>query len=185
MRTRHRITTALAATTLIALPLTACTDGGDDPGGDFNQTEAPTADPADATPAERIEAYLEADDAAATEGWPDTSYVDKYLTSEAAERKHESIEQNVEIGGIITGERKVSDWTVVDESDTEATVEFCDDISEMTAEKDGEPIEAGNAKDEGSVGQFELVRESESEPWMIQEENYYGDDVTCDDHFES
>lgn len=184
MRTRHRALTTIAATALLAVPLAACTNnnnGEEDP-TTTSQQAPPAADPADATPQERIEAYLYAADDAAAEEWKDTSYADDYLVPELAEQGRAEDQENAETGAVITGERKLSDWTVVDETETTATVEFCDDTSDLEATKDGEPYEISNTPGE-SVGQYKLVRESESEPWMIEQQGYYEEGTTCDEHF--
>lgn len=181
---RQRTLTAIATATLLALPLAACTDSGaeEDPTSTTSQAAPPTADPADATPQERIEAYFEANDAAAAEGWPDPSYNDKYLVPDLAEQAKTEDQENAETGAIITGERKLSDWTVVDETETTATVEFCEDGSGVEATKNGEPYEINNSPGE-SVAQYELVRDSESEPWMIKQMGYYEEGTTCAEHF--
>lgn len=180
---RQRTLTAIATATLLALPLAACTNSGaeEDP-TTTSQAAPPTADPADATPQERVEAYLNAADDAAAEGWKDTSYADDYLVPELAEKGREEDEENAASGAVITGERKLSEWTVVEETATSATVEFCDDTSDFEATKDGEPYEISNTTGE-SVGQYKLVRESESEPWMIEQQGYYEEGTTCAEHF--
>lgn len=170
---------------LLALPLAACTssNGEEDPTtGTTTQEAPPTADPADATPQERIEAYFEENDAAAAQGWPDPSYNDAYLVPDLAEQAKAEDQENAETGAIISGERKLSDWTVVDETATTATVEFCEDGSDVEATKDGEPYEINNSPGE-SVAQYKLVRESESAPWMIEQMGYYEEGTTCDEHF--
>lgn len=72
---RQRALTTIAMASLLALPLAACTssNGEEDPTTTATSQEAPpTADPADATPQERITAYFNEADAAAAEGWPDS-----------------------------------------------------------------------------------------------------------------
>lgn len=182
---RQRTLTAIATATLLALPLAACTDSGEgkEPTTTATSQQAPpTADPADATPQERVEAYLNASDAAAAEGWKDTAYNDEYLVPELAEQVKTDDQKNAESGALITGDRKLSDWTVVDEDEDTATVEFCDDTSDLEATKNGEPVDFSNKPGE-SVAQYKLVRESASEPWMIEQQGYYEEGTTCDEHF--
>lgn len=182
---RQRALTTIAMASLLALLLAACTssNGEEDPTTTATSQEAPpTADPADATPQERVEAYLNASDAAAADGWKDSSYADEYLVPDLAEKAKEEDRSNAETGAIITGDRELSDWTVVDESETTATVEFCEDGSSMKATKDGEPYDINNELGE-YVGQYKLVRESNSEPWMIEQQGYYEKGTTCDAHF--
>ncbi|MGP5008196.1 hypothetical protein ACTXJK_14995 [Brachybacterium tyrofermentans] len=181
---RQRTLTAIATATLLALPLAACTDSGaeEDPTTTTSQAAPPTADPADATPQERVEAYFQETDTAAADGWKDNSYLDDYLVPELAEQVREGNEENAATGAVITGERKLSDWTVTEETDTAATVEFCEDGSDIEATKDGEPVEISNTPGE-SVGQYKLVRESSDEPWMIEQQGYYEEGTTCDAHF--
>lgn len=182
---RQRALSAIALATLLATPLAACTssNGEEDPTTTATSQEAPpTADPADATPQERVEAYLGAADGAAAEGWKDTSYNDEYLVPELAEKSKAEDEENASSGAIITGERQLSDWSVVDETETTATVEFCEDGSNMKATKDGEPYEINNELGE-YVGQYKVTRESGDEPWMIEQIGYYEEGTTCADHF--
>ncbi|MGO2720756.1 MAG: hypothetical protein ACTIAR_10640 [Brachybacterium tyrofermentans] len=182
---RQRALTTIAMASLLALPLTACTsnNGEEDPTTTATSQEAPpTADPADATPQERITASFEASDAAATDGWKDTSYIDEFFVPELAEKQRADDEERAETGAAITGETKLSDWDVVEESDTTVIVEFCQDTSALEATKDGEPVEITNQRDE-SVGRFTLTKESDSEPWMIEEQGYYDEGTTCDAHF--
>lgn len=180
---RQRALTAIATATLLALPLAACTNSGaeEDP-TTTTQAAPPTAEPADATPQERVEAYLDASDAAAAEGWKDSSYTEEYLIPELAEKQRADDEERAATGAVITGERQLSDWTVVDETDTSATVEFCEDGSSMEATKDGEPYDISNQLGE-YVGQYKLVRDSDSEPWMIEQKGYYEEGTTCAEHF--
>lgn len=180
---RQRTLTAIATATLLALPLAACTNGGaeEDP-TTTSQAAPPTADPADATPQERIEAYFEASDAAAADGWKDTSYADDFLVPELAEKQKTDDTERAESGAVITGERNLSDWTVTEEGDTSTTIEFCDDGTSFKATQNGEPVEINNASLK-VVGQFKLIRESASEPWMIQQKGYYDEETTCDAHF--
>lgn len=183
MRTRHRALTTIAAAALLALPLASCNSEAEDPtSSPTTQEDPPTADPADATPQERVEAYFDASDAAAADGWKDTSYVDDFLVPELAEKQKADDAERAESGAAITGERKLSDWTVTEEGDTATTVEFCDDGTGFEASKDGKPVDINNASLK-VVGQFELVRESASEPWMIQQKGYYDEETTCDAHF--
>lgn len=182
---RQRALTTIAMASLLALPLAACTssNGEEDPTTTATSQEAPpTADPADATPQERITASFEASDAAAAKGWKDTSYIDDFFVPELAEKQRSDDEERADTGAVITGETKLSDWDVVEESDSTAVVEFCQDTSALEATKDGEPVEITNQRDE-SVGRFTLTRESDSEPWMIKEQGYYDEGTTCDAHF--
>lgn len=182
---RQRALTTIAMASLLALPLAACTssNGEEDPTTTATSQEAPpTANPADATPQERVEAYFEASDAAAADGWKDTSYADDFLIPELAEKQKRDDADRAESGAVITGERELTNWTVTEEEDTTATVEFCDDGTGFEATKDGEPVEINNASLK-VVGQFKLVRESSSEPWMIQQKGYYDEETTCDAHF--
>ncbi|CAM4178854.1 hypothetical protein M3A96_11540 [Helcobacillus massiliensis] len=183
---RQRALTTIAMASLLALPLAACTssNGEEDPTTTATSQEAPpTADPADATPQERITAYFNEADAAAAEGWPDSSYNDEYLVPELAEQVKTEDAENAETGAIITGERKLSDWTVVEEADTTATIEFCEDGTDMQATKDGEPYDISNEPGEPSVAQYKLVRDSAEGPWMIEQMGYYEEGTTCEAHF--
>lgn len=182
---RQRTLTAIATATLLALPLAACTssNGEEDPTTTATSQQAPpTADPADATPQERITASFEASDAAAADGWKDTSYIDDFFVPELAEKQRADDEERAKTGAVITGETELSDWDVVEESDSTAVVEFCQDTSALEATKDGKPVEITNQRDE-SVGRFTLAKESDSEPWMIKEQGYYDEGTTCDAHF--
>ncbi|GAA1485673.1 hypothetical protein [Brachybacterium fresconis] len=181
---RHRALTTIAMATLLAAPLAACTSNGenDPPTAETATQEAPTTDPADATPQERVKASFDASDAAAAEGWEDTSYIDEFFVPELAEKQRADDAKRAESGAIVTGERKLSHWTVVEETNTSAVVEFCDDTSALQATRDGEPVEIANKYGQ-SVGQFTLVRESNDEPWMIQKQGYYEEGTTCDEHF--
>lgn len=182
MRTRHRALTAIVIASLFASPLAACTTKGDDATTSTTQTASPTVDPADATPQERAEAYLKASDASAAAGWEDSSYADEYLTPELAERQKQDDAGRAESGATISGERILSDWMVVEETDTTSTVEFCEDSSNVKATKDGRPYEISNALGE-FVGQHKLIRSSASEPWMIEQKGYYEQGTTCAAHF--
>lgn len=182
---RQRALSAIALATLLATPLAACTssNGEEDPTTTTTSQEAPpTADLADATPQERVTASFEASDAAAADGWKDTSYIDNFFVPELAEMQRADDQERAESGAVITGETKLSHFDVVEESDTTAVVEFCQDSSALEATKDGEPVEITNQRDE-SVGRFTLVRESDNEPWMIQEQGYYDEETTCSAHF--
>ncbi|MFC7458794.1 hypothetical protein ACFQS2_16505 [Brachybacterium sp. GCM10030267] len=187
MRTRHRplATIAITAAGLSLLPLAACTtsNGDEDPTTPTTTHEAPpTADPADATPQERIAASFEASDAAAAEGWKDTSYIDDFFVPELAEKQRADDQERAESGAVVTGETKLSSWEVVEETDTTAVVEFCQDSGALEATKDGEPVEITNQREE-SVGRFTLVKESDSDPWMIEEQAYDDEGTTCDEYF--
>lgn len=184
MRTRHRALTAIAAASLALIPLAGCTNTGEEgpTTSPTTQEAPPTANPTDATPQERIEASFDASDTAAADGWKDTSYIDEFFVPELAEKQRVDDEERAESGSVITGETELSDWDVVEESETVAVVEFCQDTSDLEATKDGEPVEISNQNGE-SVGRFTLVRESDSEPWMIQEQGYYEEGTTCDAHF--
>lgn len=183
---RQRTLTTIALASLLALPLAACTSSNGEEGPTptaTSQEAPPTADPADATPQERITASFEASDAAAADGWKDTSYIDDFFVPELAEKQRADDEERAETGAVVTGETKLSRWDVVEETETTAVVEFCQDSSALKATKDGEPVEITNQRDE-SVGSFTLVKESDSEPWMIKEQGYYDEGTTCDAHFE-
>lgn len=182
---RQRALIAIAMASLLAFPLAACTNsngGADHTPAATSQEAPPTADPADATPQERITAYFEASDAAAADGWKNAGYADEFLIPELAEKQKEDDAERSKSGAVITGERKLSDWTVTEKGDTATTVEFCDDGNGFEATKDGEPVEINNASLK-VIGQFKLVRESASEPWMIQQKGYYDEETTCDAHF--
>lgn len=180
---RHRVLTTIALATLLAAPLAACTSnaGEEGPTTTTTQEAPPTADPADATAQERLESYFEASDAAAAEGWEDSSYADEYLVPELAEKQQEIDAERAAEGTVITGERVLSDWTVVEETDTTATIEFCDDTTAWEATQEGEPVEITNKG--VLVGKFKLVRDSETEPWLIETKAYYDEETTCDAHF--
>lgn len=180
---RHRALTAIALATLVAAPLAACTGGGtdEDPTTATTSQAAPSANPADATPQERVEAYLKASDAAAAEGWKDSSYADTYLVPDVATKQKADDAERAKTGSIVTGDRKLSDWTVTEETDTTATVEFCEDTSGLSATKDGEPYEINN-QGEG-VGQYKLTRATTSDPWLIEQKGYYEEGTTCAEHF--
>ncbi|MBP2407307.1 hypothetical protein [Brachybacterium fresconis] len=181
---RHRALTTIAMATLLAAPLAACTSnaGEEGPTTTTTQEAPPTTDPADATPRERIEASFDAANAAAADGWEDTSYIDEFYVPELAEKQRAVDAKNADTGAIITGETQFSHWTVVEETDTTAVVEFCQDSSQLKATKDGEPFEIENQNGE-TVGRFTLVRESDDQPWMIQEQAYYEEGTKCSEHF--
>src|SRR5699024_11631430 len=68
---RQRALTTIATASLLARPLAACTSSNGEEGPTTTTTSPearPTADPADATPQQRITAYFEASDAAAADG---------------------------------------------------------------------------------------------------------------------
>lgn len=183
MRTRHRALTALAMASLVALPLAACGDGSEEnPNEAATQEAPPSQDPADATPQERIEASFVASDAAAAEGWEDTSYIDEFYVPALAERQRASDAGNAETGATVTGATEFSNWSVVDESVTTAVVEFCQNSTGLKATKNGDPVEIENQNGE-TVGRFTLVRQSGEEPWMIQEQAYYEEGTQCATHF--
>ncbi|UQN31768.1 hypothetical protein [Brachybacterium kimchii] len=181
---RQRALTAIAVATLAALPLAACDNsGGDEPTASTTTQDAPaTADPADATPQERVQAYMDASDAAAAKGWKDSGYADEYLVPDLAKQQKADDAKRADTGAIITGDRKVTDWTVTDESDTAATIEFCEDSSGTKATKDGKPYKINNQLGE-YVGQYKLTRDSSSDPWMIQQKGYYEEGTSCAKHF--
>lgn len=180
---RHRALTAIALATLVAAPLAACTGGGtdEDPTTATTSQAAPSANPADATPQERVEAYLKASDAAAAEGWKDSSYSDEYLVPDLAAKVKDEDAKNAESGAVVGGDRKLSDWTVTEETDTTATVEFCDDTTGLSATKDGQPYQINNQSQ--SVGQYKLTRATASDPWLISQQGYYEEGTTCAEHF--
>lgn len=185
--TRHHTLAGLATATLfLALPLAACTTGAtEDPTTTpttTSQAPPPTTDPADLTPQQRIKDYFEASDANSAAGWTDSSYVEEYLVPELADLQKESDAENAETGAVITGDRKLSHWTTVEETDTTTTIEFCDDISDREATLNGEPYEIDNAAEE-NVAQFTLVREDAESPWMIESKGYYEEGTSCSDHF--
>ena len=186
MRTT-RIITTIAATTLLALPLASCnntTPKDPEYTTGQQQEDPPAADPADATPQERIQAYFDASDKAAAEGWKDNDYLSDYLVPELAEEQRKGDEKNAATGAIITGKRELTDWTVIDENDTTATIEFCNVTKDRKATKDGDPVKIRTANEEGeSVAQFKLERSSASKPWMIQQQGYYEEGTTCAEHF--
>lgn len=179
---RQRTLSAIALATLLATPLAACTNNSEDP----DPTAAPTtqeAPPADATtpPEERVAEYLEAFDAAAEEGWQDTSYNAEYLTPELAEKADAADAENRDTGATIEGERHLSNWTVLEQEETSVVVEFCQDTSEQRVMRDGE--DQGEAE-AAEVGRFTLTRESADDPWLIAEKGFYPKETTCADHFE-
>lgn len=184
---RHRALTAIAAGALLTLPLAACDNTKPaDPTPSATTTSAAPATseaPAQETPQQRVEGYLRAYDAAAAEGWKDTSYNADYLTPELAQKADEEDSQNRDSGVAIQGERKLSNWTTPEETDTSAVVEFCEDTSGITATKDGQPTELG-ATGEG-VGSYSLTRSSKESPWLISEMSYYEEGTTCASHFGS
>lgn len=180
--TRHHTLTTIVAALLIATPLAACTNNQDPPTADETTTHAapPTKNPADDTPQQRIEAYFKASDAAAANGWKDTSYSDEYLTPKVAKLNNKDDATNAKTGSRVTGDRKLTDWSVTKDEDTEAVVQFCDDTSDMKAEdKDGKPVKITNGTGE-SVAVYTLTREDTDQPWMISKTGY-DKDATCDD----
>ncbi|GAA1485674.1 hypothetical protein [Brachybacterium fresconis] len=182
MRTRHRALTALAMTSLVALPLAACSGETEEKPTEAAAQEAlPSPDPADATPQERIEAYFEASDAAAAEGWKDVSFHERYLVPELSEKAQADGKKRAESGATISGERRLTNWISVEQTDTGATVEFCDDTTELTATTNGETTDISNSGK--LVAQFKLVRESESGIWLIEQKGYYDAAITCGAHF--
>ncbi|GAA1490638.1 hypothetical protein [Brachybacterium sacelli] len=182
MRTRHRALTALAMASLVALPLAACSDGSEEnPTEAATQEAPPSQDPADATPQERVEAYFDAFDAAAAEGWKDSNYADEYLAPELAETQKADDAKRADSQAIITGERKLSDWTSVNDSGNTVIIEFCNDPSAQEASVGGEPARIPNNNE--SVATFTLSRDSESDPWMIALKEYKYEGTACAEHF--
>lgn len=179
----HRTLTAITTAALLVLPLAACEQTpADPPTTSANpQSDPPSANPADATPQQRIQAYFDAFDAAAATGWKDTSYADEYLVPEVAKQQKKDDKERATTGAIITGQRKLTDWTVTDENDTTATIEFCDNTDGQKATKDGKPATLSDQGDH--VAQFKLKRSSTSEPWMITQLGYYKEGTTCAEHF--
>ncbi|GAA1486363.1 hypothetical protein [Brachybacterium fresconis] len=183
MRTRHRALTALAMASLVAFPLAACGNEGEEkPTEAATQEAPPSQDPADATPQERIEAYFEASDAAAAEGWKDSSYADDYLVPELAEKQKADDAERAETGTVITGDRKLSEWKIVNESGTAAEIEFCDDATRLEASKAGKPVGLSDESPKLIAG-FKLTRDPTSEPWMIQKKGYYDEGTSCEAYF--
>lgn len=135
------------------------------------------------TPETRIQSYFAAFDASAAKGWPDTAYNREFLTPDLAVKADADDKHNTESGAIITGERKLSEWTVLEEDDTHAVVEFCNDTRDQTATKDGQPVDISNASDGEGVAKFTLARDSKDVLYLISEMGYYPEGTTCADHF--
>lgn len=189
MRTRHRPLALATIALLAAASLGACTSttapADPETSAATHHTAPPATSqaPAQETPQQRITGYLQASDDLARQGWKgDLSYNDEYLVPDLAKRVREAQEKNSQSGAVAHGERTLSDWTTVAETDTAATIEFCDDTTGLTATRDGEPVQAENETGR-SVAQFELTRASASDPWLIAEKNYYPRETTCDAHF--
>ncbi|GAA1490636.1 hypothetical protein [Brachybacterium sacelli] len=181
MRTRHRALSALAMASLVALLLAACSAGDEEnPTEAATQEAPPSQDPADATPQERVEAYLDSFDAAAAHGWPDTSYNAEYLSPELAKKPDADDAKNKDSGVTFEGKRGLSQWTTVKEADTSTVVEFCQDTSKQRVIQGGKDVGETEAAD---VGKFALTRSSPTEAWYISEMEFYPEGTTCADHF--
>lgn len=180
-RLRHRVAGALLLGAL--LTATGCTDTGS------NAEETSQAAPPSATsnasdgstaPEDRVAGYFEAFDAAAEEGWQDTSYNAEYLTPDLAEKADAADAENRDTGATFEGERQLSDWTVLEQEETSVVVEFCNDASGMSVVRDG--VEEG-AVEGREVGRFTLTRDAADGPWLIAEKGFYPEETTCADHF--
>lgn len=152
------------------------------PTGSTDHHSGPATAAAQEDPQQRITAYFHAADAAAADGWKDTGYIDEYLVPDLAQQVREGEVKNAQSGAVITGKRELSDWTTVSQTDTTATVEFCDDTTGLTATVNGSPAQ-GDDETGKVVGQFKLSRSTPADPWMISAKNYYPRDTTCVDHF--
>lgn len=179
-RLRHRAAGALLLGAL--LTATGCTDTGS------NAEETSQAAPPSATsnasdgstsPEDRVAGYFEAFDAAAEEGWQDTSYNAEYLTPELAEKADADDAENRDSGATIEGERQLSEWTVLEQEDTSVVVEFCNDTDQRVMRDGEEEREVDGAE----VGRFTLTRDAADEPWLIAEIGFYPEETTCAEHF--
>lgn len=181
MRTRHRALTALAMASLVAFPLAACNGETEEkPTEAATQEAPPSQDPADATPQERVDAYLDAFDAAAAKGWEDTSYNSEYLTPDLAEQADSVDAENRDSGATIEGERELNNWTVREQDETSVVVEFCQDTSKQRIMRDGQDEGEAEGLD---VGKFTLTRDTADEPWLIAQKQFYPEGTTCAKHF--
>lgn len=180
-RLRHRAAGALLLGAL--LTATGCTDTGSN--AEETSQAAPPSAPSNASdgstsPEDRVAGYFEAFDAAAEEGWQDTSYNAEYLTPDLAEKADAADAENRDSGATFEGERQLSDWTVLEQEETSVVVEFCQDTSEQRVMRDGE--DQGEAEG-AEVGRFTLTRESADDPWLIAEKGFYPEETTCAEHF--
>lgn len=189
MRTPHRRLALATVTLLGAMFLTACNTSTPDTTATTTTHQAaptstapPTTAAAQQDPQQRITAYLQASDAAAASGWKDNSYLDQYLVPQLAQSVRAEDEKYAATGATITSQRKLSNWTLSEQTDTSTTIEFCDDTTGAQATKDGKPYPIGTTPGP-SVAQYKLARSSTSEPWMIEQTGYYPEGTTCVDHF--
>ena len=189
-------TTRTTATTIAAaalLALTACNPTTNTNAGNNTQntpaTTAPSTtnsdtNPATQTPEQRIRAYFEADTRAAADGWKDLTHIDKFMTPELAKLQREDDQKRAATGTKLIGERKLSHFTPIEETDTKTIIEFCDNTSAVKAEKDGKPAQIKNQGDGESVARYTLTRASANKPWLISESGYYEEEAgSCADHF--
>lgn len=176
-------TTRTTATTIAAaalLALTACNPTTNTNAGNNTQntpaTTAPSTtnsdtNPATQTPEQRITGFFTALDASASKGWNDFSYASDFLTPEVAKAQIEGDKQDAKNKVVITGKRELTNMSTVEETDTQAVVEFCNDVTDLKATKNGKPVTISNS--EPGVARFTLTRESNDKPWMISEQGYY------------
>ncbi|MGP9695845.1 hypothetical protein ACT3TZ_14660 [Brachybacterium sp. AOP25-B2-12] len=170
---------ALAGCTGTSTPTETTTDGAKTATAPVS---APPAAPETQSPETRVTGYFAAFDAAAAKGWPDTGYNAEYLTPDLAAKADTDDQANAATGETITGERHLSEWTVLDESDTSAVVEFCNNTADRKATKDGQPVDVRDVATE-AVGRFTLTRADTTQPYLISEMGYYPEGTTCADHF--
>lgn len=143
---------------------------------------SPPASPNTQSPETRIEGHFAAFDASAAKGWPDTSYNTQYLAPELASKADGVDQANAATGETIVGERQLSEWTALEESDTQAVVEFCNGTANRKNMKDGKQVVVEDAPTE-SVGRFTLSMPGADQPYLISEMGYYPKGTTCVEHF--
>lgn len=176
-------TTRTTATTIAAaalLALTACNPTTNTNAGNNTQntpaTTAPSTtnsdtNPATQNPEQRIRAYFQASDKAAANGWKDSTYATEYLTPEIAKAEKADDAERAKSGAKTSGERELTQFSLVEESNKKTVIEFCSDTTKIKATKDGKPVKVNNNTE--SVARFTLTRESASKPWMISEKGWY------------
>lgn len=136
-----------------------------------NASDSNTPNPATQTPEQRIRAYFQASDKAAANGWKDSTYATEYLTPEIAKAEKADDAERAKSGAKTSGERELTQFSLVEESNKKTVIEFCSDTTKIKATIDGKPVKVNNNTE--SVARFTLTRESASKPWMISEKGWY------------
>ncbi|WP_058235211.1 hypothetical protein [Devriesea agamarum] len=177
--------TATLTLALLSLALTtACASHTPPPTPTHTTTASPTPKPiAQQNPKERVQNFFNAADQAAAHGWKDLRYNHEFLVPDVAAKSEEGDKDNAATGAIITGPRHLTDWTTINTTSTTSIIEFCNNIRDQKASKDGHPVKIKNLGIGEWVGRFTLTRRDDKSPWMIKEMGYYPEGTTCAQHF--